>query len=141
MIEASFFRSLKISFSVSSLKWPSNIFVTKMIILRNYRFINSNARRLRYSSSQRQSQESRASSSVEPKTSSSILLKKIRRDDVNNEVINLCVVQMFNMYQNSRIKNHELYDAIFHDFFDLISNHWNMFTSIIWNFVNTICYT
>jgi hypothetical protein len=45
------------------------------------------------------------------------------------------------MYQNNRIKDHELYDAVFHDLFDLISNHWNMLTSIIWNFVNTICYT
>jgi hypothetical protein len=45
------------------------------------------------------------------------------------------------MYQNNRIKDHELYETIFHDFFDLISNHWNCFTSIIWNFVNTICCT
>ncbi len=44
------------------------------------------------------------------------------------------------MYQNNRIKDHELYDAVFHDLFDLISNHWNMLTSIIWNFINTICY-
>jgi hypothetical protein len=104
-------------------------------------FSRSSKVSFRVSSSQRQSQESRASSSIESETSSSILLKRIRRNDVNNEVINLYIAQMFDMYQNNRIKNHELYDTILHDFFDLILNHWNMFTSIIWNFVNTICYT
>ncbi len=111
MIETFFFRSSKASSRVSS------------------------------SQSQSQSQQSRVSSSVESETSSSTLLKRIRRDDVDEQVINLYVVQMFDMYQFNRIRNHELYDAIMHDFFDLISNHWNMLTSIIWNFVNTICYT
>jgi hypothetical protein len=62
MIKAFFFRSLKISFRISS--------------------------------SQSQSQESRASSSIESETSSLILLKRIRRNDVNDQVINLYVAQM-----------------------------------------------
>jgi hypothetical protein len=45
------------------------------------------------------------------------------------------------MYQNNRIKDHELYETMLHDLFDLISNYWNCFTSITFNFVNTICYT
>jgi hypothetical protein len=104
-------------------------------------FFRSSRASFRVSSSQRQSQELRASSSIESETSSSILLKRIRRNDVDDEVINLYIAQIFDMYQNNRIKDHELYDAMLHDLFDLISNHWNLFTSTIWNFVNTICYT
>jgi hypothetical protein len=73
-------------------------------------FFRSSRISSRVSSSQRQlreSQEFRASSSIESETSSSILLKRIRRDDVDDEVINLYIVQMFDMYQNNRIKNHE----------------------------------
>ncbi len=89
MIEAFFFRSLKVLFEVSS----------------------------------SQSQKSRASSSIESELRSSILLKRIRRNDVDDQVIDLYVVHMFDMYQINHIKDHELYNTILHDFFDLISNH------------------
>jgi hypothetical protein len=62
-----------------------------ILIMIEASFFRSSKMSFRVSSSQQHSQESRASSSIESKTSFSILLKRIRRNDVDVKIINLYV--------------------------------------------------
>ncbi len=64
----------------------------------------------------------------------------IRRDRVDLNQINLFVRQTFETYHENKIRDHSLYQAIFHDLFDLKQEHWNVIISITWNVIIVVCY-
>jgi hypothetical protein len=64
----------------------------------------------------------------------------IRRDKINSKQVNLYVRQIFQIYNVNKIRNHNLYKAIFHDLFELKQEHWNVLISRTWNVVNIVCY-
>jgi hypothetical protein len=65
----------------------------------------------------------------------------IRRNRVDSNQINLFVRQIFEMYHENKIRNHNLYQAILHDLFELKQKHWNVIFSITWNVIIVVCYT
>ncbi len=68
------------------------------------------------------------------------LITVIRRDQVDSKQVNVYVSQIFATYHVNKIKNHDLYEAILHDLFELKQKHWNMLTSATWNVVLIVCY-
>ncbi len=51
------------------------------------------------------------------------LIIVIRRDQVDSKQVNVFVNQIFATYHVNKIKNHDLYEAIFHDLFELKQKH------------------
>jgi hypothetical protein len=47
----------------------------------------------------------------------------IRRDQIDSKQVNIYVRQIFSIYHVNKIKNHDLYEAILHDIFELKQEH------------------
>ncbi len=47
----------------------------------------------------------------------------IRRDQIDSKQVNIYVRQIFATYHVNKIRNHDLYKAIFHDLFELKQKH------------------
>ncbi len=51
------------------------------------------------------------------------LITVIRRDQVDSKQVNVYVSQIFQMYHVNKIRDHDLYEAILHDLFELKQKH------------------
>jgi hypothetical protein len=47
----------------------------------------------------------------------------IRRDQIDSKQVNVYVRQIFSTYHVNKIRNHDLYEAILHDLFELKQEH------------------
>ncbi len=72
-------------------------------------------------SSKQATQSQSASTSQDDQNNISMkkLITVIRRDQVDSKQVNVYVSQIFQMYHVNKIKNHDLYDTILHDLFEL----------------------
>ncbi len=53
----------------------------------------------------------------------------IRRDKIDSKQVNLYVRQFFQMYHVDKIRNYDLYEAIFHELFELKQKHRDVLVS------------
>jgi hypothetical protein len=67
--------------------------------------------------------------------------QRLVREKSTEELINEYVNQMFNIYLKHNIQDIDLWNVIYHDFFDFDEKYWDLMSSDLWKLVHKMCYT
>jgi hypothetical protein len=96
------------------------------------------------SASSNSNSESTSSASLsmnESDTTKRDLARSIRKQSVNDVLINQYVTRIFHTFFQNNIQDHELWKTIYYAFENFKLEYWNMLIIINWDVIKKICYT